>query len=357
MIPFLFTMGLCALSHATTLSDPIPVEEKVHVVSLSNGVKAYIQEHAIPPHCGSFRVVLKRSSHEDEIYALESLEEVEQFFTDCSERDSPQEMAVVAVGDFPAKEMQHLIEKHFGGVQLAHHVEDADEASGQFLNRDVYNEGFGEEEFEVVAKDQLLYRKDYLSSRSVSPDNALLASSYAGQFLLEGAPPLLTLVDKIEPEQFQLADRQEYCSPQFVFANNPGDSTMPFYQLPITEKEKRLINIIITTMAEKNILQLALVKRSMEKKGKKIDHVHPMRFLGYILSSSELRGCLRTIKKSSFKWDAFVGGFGRRMKEEYSNNNLYVHIPGFCQQVGGNPDVVTRYIHKKDWEGLIKEHL
>jgi hypothetical protein len=95
----------------------------------------------------------------------------------------------------------------------------------------------------------------------------------------------------------------------------------------------------------------------VEKKGKKIEHVHPMRFIGYILSHSELRSCLRTIKKSSFKWDAFVAGFSRRMKEEMANNNVYVHIPGLCQQINGNQEVITRLIHKKDWEGLIVEHL
>ena len=45
------------------------------------------------------------------------------------------------------------------------------------------------------------------------------------------------------------------------------------------------------------------------------------------------------------------------MREEYANNNIYIHIPGFCQHIGGNPEVVTRYIQRKDWEGLVKEHL
>jgi hypothetical protein len=161
----------------------------------------------------------------------------------------------------------------------------------------------------------------------------------------QGASPMLLGAGK--PAEFQLANN-------FVLANNVTDS---FYQLPITEKEKRIINVILTTMAEKNILQLAFVKRSMEKKGKKIEHIHPLRFIGHILSNSELRSCLRSIKKSSFKWDAFVDGFSRRMREEFSNNNLYVHVPGFCQQIGSNQDTVTRLIQRKDWEGLIKEHL
>jgi hypothetical protein len=139
-----------------------------------------------------------------------------------------------------------------------------------------------------------------------------------------------------------------------LLVNDAPLETESYYQLPITDKEKRIIKIIVNTMAEKNILQLAFVKRSMEKKGKKIEHVHPMRFIGYILSSAELRSSLRTIKKSSFKWDAFIDGFSGRMKEEFANNNLYMYIPGFCHQVGANPEEVTELIQKKDWEGFVK---
>ena len=81
---------------------------------------------------------------------------------------------------------------------------------------------------------------------------------------------------------------------EYILPVDETDGVAPFYQLPLTEKEKRIIHGIITTMAEKNILQLAFVKRSMEKRGKKIEHIHPLRFIGYILANSELRSCLRS---------------------------------------------------------------
>jgi hypothetical protein len=168
----------------------------------------------------------------------------------------------------------------------------------------------------------------------------------------KNASSLIKLVNTIEPEPLD-PPTDHFVIPM----DKMTDETTPFYQLPITEKEKRIIHVIITTMAEKNILQLAFIKRTMEKKGKKIEHVHPLRFMGHVLSKSELRSCLRTIKKSSFKWDAFIDGFSRRMKEEYSNNNLYIHIPGFCHQIGGDQEEVTHFIQKKDWEGLVKEYM
>ncbi len=151
---------------------------------------------------------------------------------------------------------------------------------------------------------------------------------------------------------FRLADSS---SSPFIFAN--AGPTEPFYTLPLNDREKRFIKVIVSTMADKNIFQLALEKRTLEKKGKKVHHVHPLRFVGFILADPDLKDDLRTIKKSSFKWDAFVDGFGKRMKEEYGKGNLYQHVPGFAQQVGANPENVYPYLDKKDWEGLVRSLL
>ncbi len=145
---------------------------------------------------------------------------------------------------------------------------------------------------------------------------------------------------------------------KIIKANHAGDgSSEPFYGLPLNDKEKRFIASIVTTMADKNIVQLVFEKGELEKKGKKIHHVHPLRFVGYILSTPKLKSDLKIIKKSSFKWDAFIDGFSKRMKEELSNGNMYQHVPGFAAEIGSTPDHVNSYIHKKDFEGLVRSML
>lgn len=128
----------------------------------------------------------------------------------------------------------------------------------------------------------------------------------------------------------------------------------PFYTLPLTDVEMRQIAYIITTLAEKNIFELAFKKRDMEKRGKKINHVHPLRFMGYILSTPHLRKCAREIEKSSFKWDAFVGGFSKRMREEHAKGNVMPYIPGFSDLLGAPTDQVSHYVHKRNFEGLVR---
>ena len=162
------------------------------------------------------------------------------------------------------------------------------------------------------------------------------------------------LVARNEKKPFDFATNAG--SAPFVFASSEG-SVESFFGLPLSEKEKRFIKSIISTMADKNLIQLVFEKSVLEKKGKKIHHVHPLRFMGYILSSPELKSDVRTIKKSSFKWDAFVDGFAKRMKEELSHGNVYQHIPGFAMEIGTTAKHVEEYVHKKDFEGLIRSLL
>lgn len=126
-----------------------------------------------------------------------------------------------------------------------------------------------------------------------------------------------------------------------------------FLQLPLDDNERKLIASIITTMAEKNILKLGLMRKTLEKKGRKIHHVHPLRFLGYIFSTPHLKISMQRIKKSHFKWDGFIDGLSKKMREEAHSDNLARYVPGFAQYLQINADQVMDYIAKHDWEGLV----
>ncbi len=569
----LFTMGLCALSHTAAvqempMGDLIPQEKNVQMLSLSQGIRAYVQENAMPPHVASVRVVFRKQSCEEKQYAWEgpsdAWAEMDQFFTFCKEKaiggvlsssplldsmhyspfDSlflgehfPDEISVVAVGDFDSKEILSLIENKFGDVNLQqeeisssiqiqshemiskvalrlsylnhfptiHTYQDLHNALKSLLIQDLFQQrmerylkhlgeawihphacflhpvngyayvseedfssllpvllgqvewmrlrGFYDEEFCAV-KEKMLNQLHYWSSYANNPDNNFLTSYYVDQFLmgdsclecqtffnaaieltqkmelcdlssyyssffiednchiqvvypkparsnvltaeniealmqhvkalasgdtdhlflendpqeLDGIHPVsqCSLAAECDESPFSLIQlTNDEDSAQFCFADNLIDSSSenppyvhePFFQLPLNEKEKKLIYNIISTMAEKNIVQLALEKRALEKKGKRVNHIHPLRFIGYILSTPYLKEGLKTIKKSSFKWDAFIDGFSKRMREEFSNDNLFPHVSGFANQVVTTSEHVRHYIVRKDWEGLVKSLL
>lgn len=159
--------------------------------------------------------------------------------------------------------------------------------------------------------------------------------------MLAQAPAVL-MVNATQPQQQQAAPEAE----------------VDYFQLlPLSSSEKDKISYIITNMAKKNIFELAFIKGRMEDTGKQVHHVHPLRFIGYIFSEPKLKTYMRKIRKSSFKWDAFMDGFGKKMKEEGGKNNLLIYVPGFAKQVHANPEKVTFFIQQKDWEGLIRHLL
>ncbi|MGL5263663.1 MAG: hypothetical protein ACRDAI_03675 [Candidatus Rhabdochlamydia sp.] len=131
-----------------------------------------------------------------------------------------------------------------------------------------------------------------------------------------------------------------------------------FYQLPLLEEDKKNIQIIIKTMAEKGLVKLLLDRRYLEKKGDLVNYVHPLRFIGYIFSDEKLKDCMRQIRTSKFKWNEFIKGFSRRMDEEHSMDNLKHYIPEFVEQVRPqHPEHIERFIKKKSWEGLVADLL
>ncbi len=191
----------------------------------------------------------------------------------------------------------------------------------------------------------------------------IYSNAYEGPFLTE--ENIAAMIDPIQadatnqneepaPTHLRPCNNPIQDEPLFILASHASGSTQPFYSLALSKEDQNNIRFIISTMAKENLVQLAFSKGTLEKKGKKIEHVHPLRFMGYILSQRELKQALKQVRKSSFKWDHFIGGFARRMKDEHSHNNLHAYIPGFAQQVGCREELVRRYIHHKDWEGLVK---
>jgi hypothetical protein len=153
--------------------------------------------------------------------------------------------------------------------------------------------------------------------------------------------------------------RSEESSRDLVLQLNDANTTSktgenPFFQLPITDEEKKIIEYIITTMAEKNVIKLALMRKTMEKKGKRIHHVHPFRFLEHVFSNPKLKSAMHKIYKSGFKWDGFLDGFSKKMKEEANKNNLLPYVPGLSKSLNVSSDSISNFIYRRDYEGLVK---
>ncbi len=127
----------------------------------------------------------------------------------------------------------------------------------------------------------------------------------------------------------------------------------PFLTLPLHKWEKDTIYKIIANLGEKSLTDLFAVRKKMEERGHQVNHVHPLRFIGYVFSEESLRDSLLKVHGSSFKWSSFIDGYSGRMKEEAAKNNLERHVPGFSAHVGADPSRVLELIQDRNYEGLV----
>lgn len=132
------------------------------------------------------------------------------------------------------------------------------------------------------------------------------------------------------------------------------DPCLPYYELRLTPSDSQNIAKLIDylTMSKPRLL---LGKSKVEKVGDDVRVVYPLRFIGHIVSTPNLKKKLRkNIEGSSFVWSGFIKGFGERMSKEKSHHTLDQYIPGFCQHLGISEQTVRSYIHQENWEGFVK---
>ena len=128
-------------------------------------------------------------------------------------------------------------------------------------------------------------------------------------------------------------------------------------QLPLDDHDRSLIYKIVDTMAHDNVIKLGWKRKTMEKKGKKIRHVHPLRFLSYVFGDHHLHQCMREISRSSFKWNGFIDGMRSRIDEEAAKGGLLPFAHDFAKHLNVDEGRIRHYIEKRDWEGLVRHLL
>ncbi len=126
-----------------------------------------------------------------------------------------------------------------------------------------------------------------------------------------------------------------------------------FHQLEISQTDKKLISYIISSMAEKNMFQLGLQKKSLEKRGKQIEHVHPLKFLSFLFSQPHLRQAMQEIRTNYFKWNGFMDGLSKKLDSEANAQDLLPYVEGFATSLNVDSRRVAYYLEKKDWEALV----
>lgn len=126
-----------------------------------------------------------------------------------------------------------------------------------------------------------------------------------------------------------------------------------FFSLRLNTEDEAKIQILIKDLAEKSFLELGTISISLSRRGAELKVVHPMRFMGHILSNPTISNHLEALKKKSFTYNRFSAEFVGHMKEKEKTQDLLIHADGFAKHVGVETQAVVNVINSKRYADLI----
>jgi hypothetical protein len=125
------------------------------------------------------------------------------------------------------------------------------------------------------------------------------------------------------------------------------------FKVQLNGQEQAAIYEIFTSMGEKNLAWLLMDSKRLTSLGESIQHVPPLQLIGYILTDSHLKSCMRKISKSYFKWSAFIDGFGSNMDIELDSGRLLEELDEFALITNANQYSLHSIARNRDWEQFV----
>lgn len=128
------------------------------------------------------------------------------------------------------------------------------------------------------------------------------------------------------------------------------------FSIAVTEDDKSEIRYILKTLAQKSLTALWGARKKLESSGKKIDHIHPLKFLECIFTDEELKVYIYNIKKrGTWVWGEFIKGIKQSLEEEQKLGNLRQEFfSSFAVKVKIDLSLVASLITSEEWEDFMK---
>ena len=114
---------------------------------------------------------------------------------------------------------------------------------------------------------------------------------------------------------------------------------------------------LLETLSTRSTLGLLGERSRLNTLGKRIDHVHPLKFLEIIMTDEHLRSCLREVDSSFFKRAAFMRGLGKSFKAKAKLGQIQPYVQDFSKAVKIPEESLQPYFRDEDWKGLVKHLL
>jgi len=126
------------------------------------------------------------------------------------------------------------------------------------------------------------------------------------------------------------------------------------YYCLVTAEEKSDLYFIVTTLANKSLVALAMARSELEGAGDRIEHIHPLRFLHTIFTDEELKVAIKNTRSRGWVWNNFMSGLKSSFYTEYEIGNIREeHILDFCSQVKIDPRIIEPAVQRQEWDQFV----
>ncbi|MFN0065245.1 MAG: hypothetical protein ACKVOH_03295 [Chlamydiales bacterium] len=126
------------------------------------------------------------------------------------------------------------------------------------------------------------------------------------------------------------------------------------YNLDVSSHERRDIQYIVRTLANKSVIAIAKERNNLQQAGDRIDHVHPLRFLMTLFTDEELKVGIRNIRGKGWVWSNFVGGIKDSLRTEAGIQNMKLsYLADFAEKVDVEIGIILPAAEKGNWDLFI----
>lgn len=121
------------------------------------------------------------------------------------------------------------------------------------------------------------------------------------------------------------------------------------YHAKVTAKEKEDIAYIVNTLGMETLLTISNSESSIREAGKRVEHIHPLRFLIIVFTDEELKASFHAMDGRTWVWSDFIGGLTDNLDKEFLNNNLKQFLQDFSNQVGVKHSLIKPVVENRQW--------
>lgn len=148
---------------------------------------------------------------------------------------------------------------------------------------------------------------------------------------------------------------QQQNFPRRLFSNPYRSASLTRdYSREVSEKEKKNISYIITTLGNKPLTRVWKEKSELKKVGDRINAIHPLRFLMCVFTDENLKVAMHNLKGRDWVWNEFKKGLYHSLDEETAAQNMHLeYIQHFSDTLLIQSSLILPAIQQGKWDDFI----